>query len=133
MSREFRVSSRIFRHDAITLHSGAKEEDFEDFMKEELIPFFSETYRGPTRTTNAYLISQSLLKDTKGSREWLWVTAWESGNPEDVRGSYFEHTRIGDEIREDTQAMLKKLDYFGERTTEDVFSELDSNEVATNP
>ena len=119
----------VFRHDAITLQSGVKEEDFEKFMKEELIPYFSEQYRGPTRTSRADLKSQSLLKDAKGRRKWLWVTAWD-GSPESVRGSSFEHTRMN--RIEATEAMLKKLASFGKRTTEKVFSEQHSARVATN-
>jgi hypothetical protein len=120
---------RVFRHDEITLQSGVQEEDFETFMKKELIPYFSETYRGPTRTSKADLKSQSLLKDTKGRRKWLWVTAWD-GSPESVRGSSFEHTRINK--IEGTGPMLKKLAAFGKRTTEKVFSEVNSTRVATN-
>jgi len=120
---------RVVRHDVITLHSEVREEDFETFMKEELIPYFSERYRGPTRSSIADLQSQSLLKDTKGRRKWLWVTAWD-GSPDSVRGSSFEHTRMS--RIEGTETMLKKLESFGKRTTEKVFSELDSIEVATN-
>ncbi len=40
---------RVFRHDAITLHGEVREEDFERFMKEELAPYFSKQYKGPTR------------------------------------------------------------------------------------
>jgi hypothetical protein len=120
---------RVVRHDVITLHSEVQEEDFERFMKEELIPFFSERYRGPTRISVADIQSQSLLKDTKGRRKWLWVTTWH-GSPESVRGSSFEHTRM---IRiEETEAILKKLESFGRRTTEKVFNELDSTEVANH-
>jgi hypothetical protein len=121
--------SRVFRHDAITLQTGVKEEDFERFMKEELIPYFSETYRGPTRTSRADLRSQSLLKDTKGRRKWLWVTVWD-GNPESVRGSSFENTRMNRIVA--TAPKLKKLASFGKRTAEKVFSEIDSTEVGTN-
>ena len=121
--------SRVFRHDAITLQSGVSEEDFERFMKKELIPYFSEAYRGPTRASRADLKSQSLLKDAKGRRKWLWVTAWD-GSPESVRGSSFEHTRMN--RIEATEAMLKKLASFGKRTTEKVFSELHSARVGTN-
>ena len=118
--------SGIFRHDAITLQSGVREEDFEKFMKEELIPYFSEVYRGPTRASRADLKSQSLLKDAKVRRKWLWVTAWD-GSPESVRGSSFEHTRM---VRfEETEAMLKKLESFGERAAEKVFGELVEVEV----
>lgn len=120
--------SRVFRHDAVTLQSGVREEDFEKFMKEELIPYFSEVYRGPTRASRADLKSQSLLKDAKG-RKWLWVTAWD-GSPESVRGSAFEHTRMN--RIQATEAMLKKLASFGKRTTEKVFSELHSARVGTN-
>jgi hypothetical protein len=119
----------VFRHDVITLQSEVREEDFERFMKEELIPYFSERYRGPTRSSIADLKSQSLLKDTKSRRKWLWVTVWD-GSPESVRGSSFEHTRMS--RIEETEAMLKKLESFGKRTTEKVFSEVDSTEVATN-
>jgi hypothetical protein len=120
---------KVFRHDAITLQSGVKEEDFETFMKKELIPYFSETYRGPTRTSRADLKSQSLLKDAKGGRKWLWVTAWD-GSPDSVRGSSFENTRMNK--IEATGAMLKKLAAFGKRTTEKVFNEVASPKVATN-
>ena len=121
--------SRVFRHDAITLHSESKEEDFERFMTEDLIPYFSEKYRGPTRVSIADLKIQSLLRDTEDPRTWLWVTVWD-GSPESVRGSSFEHTRM---IRfEETEALLKKLESFGKRASEKVFSELVSTEVATN-
>ena len=122
--------ARAVRHDAITLQSEVREEDFERFMKEELIPYFSERYRGPTRASIADIKSQSLLKDTKGRRKWLWVTVWE-GNPENVRGPFFELTRMVGRM-EDTETILKKLESFGKRATEKVFSELDSTEVATN-
>lgn len=120
---------RVFRHDAITLQSGVREEDFEKFMKEELVPYFSEVYRGPTRTSRADLKRQSLLKDAKGRRKWLWITVWD-GSPESVRGSSFENTRMNK--IEATQAMLKKLASFGKRTTEKVFSEQHSAKVRTN-
>ncbi len=121
--------SRVFRHDAITLHSESKEEDFERFMTEDLIPYFSEKYRGPTRVSIADLKIQSLLRDAEDPRTWLWVTVWD-GSPESVRGSSFEHTRM---IRfEETEALLKKLESFGKRASEKVFSELVSTEVATN-
>jgi len=120
---------RIFRHDAITLRNEAREEDFERFMKEELVPYFSKRYQGPTRTSVADLKNQSLLKDSKGQRKYLWITVW-VGSPESVRGSSFENTRM---IRfEETEAMLKKLESFGKRSSEKVFSELVSIEVATN-
>lgn len=120
---------RVFRHDATTLHGEVREEDFERFMKEELAPYFSKRYKGPTRASVADLKNQSLLKDTKGRREYLWITVWD-GSPESVRGSSFENTRM---VRfEETEAMLKKLQSFGKRSSEKVFSELVSIEVATN-
>lgn len=120
--------SRVCRHDPITLHSEVREEDFESFMQEELLPYFSEWYKGPTRTSYADLKSQSFLKDAKDQRKYLWVTAWD-GSPESVQGSSFEYTRI---VRfEETEAMLKKLKSFGRRTVEDVFSEVVTIEVAT--
>jgi hypothetical protein len=121
--------SRVFRHETIMLHPEAREEDFERFMKKELIPYFSKQYRGPTRASIADLKSQSLLKSTKGRRKWLWVTAWD-GSPEAVRGSSFEHTRM---VKvEATKVLLKKLASFGKRTAKEVFSEIDSTKVPTN-
>lgn len=120
---------RVFRHDAITLHSTVKEEDFEKFMQDELVPFFSEHYRGPTRTSHADMTGQTLLKDTKGRRKYLWITVW-NGSPKEVRGAAFENTRM---IRmEATEAMLKKLESFAKRSTEKIFGELVSVEVDTN-
>ena len=119
---------KVFRNDAITLHREVSEENFERFIKEELVPYFSERYRGPTRTSRADLKSQSFLKDTKGRRKYLWITVWD-GSPESVRGATFENTRI---VKfKETEAMLKKLESFGKRTSEKVFSELISADVAT--
>ena len=118
----------VIRHDAITRHRAVKEEDFEQFMNKELLPYFSERYKGPTRVSRANLTHQSLLKDTKSQRKYLWVTVWD-GSPESVRGPSFEHTRM---IKfEETDALLKKLESFGTRSSEKVFSELDL-EIATN-
>ena len=121
----------VFRHDAITLHPGAREEEFERFMKDELVPFFSEHYKGPTRVSIADFKSHSLCKDTKDPRKYLWITVWD-GSPESVRGSSFEHTRMDSIGTEGTEAMLKKLESFSKRTAEKVFSELLSTQVATN-
>ena len=52
----------MVRHDAISLHSGTNEAAFESFMKDELIPFFSEHYKGPTRSSIADLKGQALLE-----------------------------------------------------------------------
>ncbi len=120
---------KVVRHDAITLNGEVKEEDFERFMKDELVPFFSKQYRGPTRASVADLKGQSLLKDAKDRRTYLWITKWD-GSRESVRGASFEHTRM---IRiGETDAMLKKLKAFGKRTTEKIFSELLSIQVGTN-
>jgi hypothetical protein len=120
---------KVVRHDAIALNREVKEEDFEKFMKDELVPFFSKQYKGPTRASVADLKGQSLLKDTKSRRKYLWITKWD-GSPDSVRGASFEHTRM---IRiGETDAMLKKLETFGKRTTEKIFSELLSIVVSTN-
>ena len=119
----------VVRHDAVTLRSGVKEEDFERFMHEEVVPYFSERYRGPTRSSRADLKRQSLLKDTRGRRRYLWVTVWD-GSPESVRGAAFEHARMS--RIEETDALLRKLDSFGKRSSEKVMSELMNTEVATN-
>jgi hypothetical protein len=111
--------STIIRHDAITLRSEVSEEDLERFMMEELIPYFSEWYRGPTRTSRAYLLNQSFLQDTQDQRKYQWVTVW-SGSEDSVQGSSFEHARMGGAI-EETKTMLKKLESFGWRTTVAMF------------
>ena len=118
-----------FRHDSITLHSGMKEEDFEKFMANELFPFFSEHYKGPTRTSIADLKGQSLFKSARGPGEYLWVTEWE-GSPESVGGASFEHARMI--AISATADMLKKLEAFSARKKEKVFMVLVSVEVATN-
>jgi hypothetical protein len=115
----------IIRHDHITLHSKAKEDEFEKFMREELVPHFSDHYKGPTRVSKADLKRQSLVKQNKGHK-YLWITEWD-GSPESVRGSTFENTRM---IKiAGTEAMLKNLESFGERAAEKVFSELVAVEV----
>ena len=68
------------RHDAITLHQEVSEEDFERFMREELVPYFNQAYQGPTRSSLADIIDQFLLKDTEDRRNYLWVTVWDVGN-----------------------------------------------------
>jgi hypothetical protein len=119
----------VIRHDAITLNSGVKPEDFEKFMGDELIPSFSEIYRGPTRASKADIKGQSLLKDAKGRRKYLWVTVWD-GNHDSVQGAAFQNARMNNIPA--TSAMLKKLEAFGSRTTEKIFDELVSVEVDTN-
>lgn len=123
--------AKTFRHDAISLLSGVKEEDFEKFMKDELIPFFSERYQGPTRASRADIKNQSLQKDSKGRGKYLWITVWD-GSPDSVRGASFENARMTDIHLKDTKAMLKKLESFGKRASEKVFSELISTRVTTN-
>lgn len=123
--------NHVSRHDAITLHQDVKKEDFEKFMKEELMPLFGRVYKGPTRSSKADLQSQSLLRDTKG-RKYIWTTVWE-GSLESVRGSSFENTRMSklDGMRE-ADTMLKKLDTFGKRAAEKVFSEVHHADVNRN-
>jgi len=115
----------IIRHDHITLHSKVKEDEFEKFMREELVQHFNDHYKGPTRVSKADLKRQSLLKQDKGHK-YLWITEWE-GSPESVRGSTFENTRMI--IITGTEAMLKKLESFGKRAAEKVFGELVAVEV----
>jgi hypothetical protein len=38
----------IIRHDHITLHMKVKEDGFEKFMREEVVPHFGDHYKGPT-------------------------------------------------------------------------------------
>ena len=79
----------MVRHDTVNLHNRRDEAAFESFMKDELIPFFSEHYKGPTRTSIADLKSQAFLKDTQHPHRYLWITVW-NGSPEAIRGSSFE-------------------------------------------
>lgn len=125
--------TRVLRHDAITLHTeGASESDFERFMQDELFPLFAETYQGPVRTSVADLNGQSLLKDAKIRRKYLWVTVW-SGSPDSVRGATFPDVRsVKTDATEATLRVLKKLDSFGERSVEHVFQESLSMDVTTN-
>jgi len=119
----------FFRHDTITLHSGVKESDFEQFMTNDLLPFFSEHYKGPTRTSRADIKGQSLLKAVGRPREYLWITSWD-GSAESVSGASFEHARMTP--TEATDAMLKKLETLGKRASEHLFAERASIVVVTN-
>lgn len=119
----------LFRHDPITLHAGAVEADFERFMSDELMPFFSEHYKGPTRASRADIRGQSLLQATGRAREYLWITSWD-GSAESVAGPGFEQARM---VKVDaTDAILKKLETFGKRGTEHLFAERSSVVLATN-
>ena len=111
------------RHDAITLHQEVSEENFESFMREELVPYFNEAYTQSTRVTVALIRYQFLLKDYEDRRKYMWVTVWDTGNafPEVLRGS-FEGTRMGHQL-EETETMLKRLETFGKRRPEKVFAE----------
>jgi hypothetical protein len=126
------MTSRVIRHDTITLRSGVKEEGFEQFMREELVPHFSEAFKGPTRSSKADLKNQSLCKDTKTRGKFLWITAWD-GEVESVCGSSFENARMSRTgFTDATETLLKKLESFGKHATETVFIELVSTEVAAN-
>ena len=118
--------SRVFRHDAITLHQEVSEEDFERFMKEELVPYFNNAYTGPTRVSIADIIDQFLLKDTEDRRKYLWVTVWLAGDFPEVVGGSFEGARMGGRPGEETAAMLKRLETFGKRSPEKVFADLEA-------
>ncbi|MFN0122354.1 MAG: hypothetical protein ACKV2V_17810 [Blastocatellia bacterium] len=121
--------SRVFRHDPITLLPGVSPEDFERFMQNELMPFFSDRYGGPTRSSVADLKGQSFLKVARTSRKYLWVTIWD-GTEDSARGASFENTRM---IRMTaTEAILKKLDALGKRGPEKIFREFAAVKVPTN-
>jgi len=60
----------VFRNDPIKLHIGVKEDDFERFAAEELLPFFGKKYAGPAGNAQAFLASQRLLKGTKDRRKY---------------------------------------------------------------
>jgi len=113
----------LFRNDPIKLRTGVKEDDFEKFMAEELLPFFGKKYAGPTRITQAFLTRQSLLKDTKDQRKYRWLTVW-SGQAEHVQGSSFELVLAEDEKSTETEAILKKLESFGKRFPASLLTEM---------
>ena len=83
---------KVFRHDSITLRSGVNEADFERFMTDELLPYFSENYKGPTRASRADIKGQTLLKSA-GARKYLWSTSWDGGAAA-VAGATFEQARM---------------------------------------
>ena len=120
---------RLIRHDTVTLHADSAEQAFEDFMRNELLPYFGNAYRGPTRVSVADLKRQSLLKDARLPRRYLWVTEWE-GSTEAVAGASFADARMMKMPA--TDAMLKRLEGYGRRGAAKVFRELASADVATN-
>jgi hypothetical protein len=112
-----------FRNDPIKLRTGVKEEAFERFVTEELFPFFSKKYAGPTMNMHAFLTSQSLLKGTKDRRKYRWLTVW-SGPAERVQGSSFELVLVEDNNSTETEDMLKKLESFGNRLPASILTEV---------
>jgi hypothetical protein len=118
----------LIRHDVIKLHDGASAASFETFIKDELMPFFSQRYKGPTRISIADIKSQSLLK-LSGGRAYLWATEWD-GPAEAISGAGFEGARM--QKLPQTAAMLKKLRVYGKRARCKIFDELASVKVRTN-
>ncbi|MGH7450893.1 MAG: hypothetical protein ACRENG_06085 [bacterium] len=112
-----------FRNDLIKLRTGVKEEAFERFVAEELFPFFSKKYAGPTMNTHAFLTSQSLLKGTKDRRKYRWLTVW-SGPAERVEGSSFDRVLVENNRSTETEDMLKKLESFGNRLPASILTEV---------
>ncbi len=113
----------VFRNDPIKLHTGVKEENFERFMAEELLPFFGKKYAGLTGNTQAFLASQCLLKGTKDRRKYQWLTVW-NGPAERVQGSSFELALVEDNKSTETEVVLKKLESFGRRFPASVLAEV---------
>jgi len=115
--------NKVFRNDPIKLRTGVKEEDFERFMAEELLPFFGKKYAGPTRNTHVFLTGQSLLKGTKDRRKYQWLTVW-SGPAERVQGSAFELVLMEHNKSTETEALLKKLESFGTHFPASILTEV---------
>jgi hypothetical protein len=119
----------IQRHETVALHSGASAADFESFVTGELIPFFSEHFKGPTRASIADIKGQSFANDVKHKGHYLWVTEWD-GNSDVLLGKTFEGARM---IGVDGLAdILKKLESFGSRSAATVFDEFANVVVGTN-
>jgi hypothetical protein len=117
------------RHDAITLHSETNVDEFIKFVNDELIPYFTDRYKGPTRSSRADIKHQTVLQDAENPRKFVWVTAWD-GSAESVSGSSFERARMSTVA--ETETLLKKIDTFGKRSAEKVFNEEISVEVGPN-
>ncbi|GEM_PF-2294617 len=113
----------VFRNDPIKLNTGVKEENFERFMAEELLPFFGKKYAGPTGNTQAFLTSQSLIKGTKDRRKYQWLTVW-SGPAERVEGASFDRLLVEDDKSAETEVVLKKLESFGKRFPASILTEV---------
>jgi hypothetical protein len=113
----------VFRNDPIKLRTGVKEDDFERFMAEELLPFFGKKYAGPTKNARAFLTGQSLLKGTRDQRKYQWLTVW-SGPADHIQGSSFELVLVEDNTSTETEALLKKLESFGKRFPASILTEV---------
>ena len=121
--------SNTIRHDAIALNAGADADAFERFMTRELMPHLAERFKGPTRSSNADLKAQSLLRNAKSARKFLLVTVWD-GAAASVAGATFENARMSTVAQ--TGALLKRLDAVAKRSAEKVFVEMVSTVVPTN-
>lgn len=122
----------LIRHDTIKLLPGVTESEFEQFMTRDLIPYISEAFKGPTRSSVADIKAQSLLKATGDARQYLWVTTWD-GSTRGVEGENFESARMSPTTATSgVEFMLRKLDRFGRRAGSHVFDEQASVGVATN-
>jgi hypothetical protein len=113
----------VFRNDPIKLHTGVKEDDFERFAAEELLPFFGKKYAGSAGNAQASLASQRLLKGTKDRRKYQWLTVWR-GPAERVQGLSFELVLVDDDKFTETEDVLKKLESFGQRFPASILAEV---------
>lgn len=121
--------SHTIRHDSIALIPGADAAEFERFITAELMPHFAVRFKGPTRSSNADLKAQSLLRDSKSARKFVLVTEWDGAAPS-VAGAGFENARMSNVAQ--TGELLKKLETYGKRSAEKVYSEIAQSEVGTN-
>jgi enterochelin esterase-like enzyme len=119
----------VFRNDPIKLRTGVREEDFERFVAEELLPFFGKKYAGSASNSQTFLASQSLLKGTRDPRKYQWITVW-SGPAERIQGASFELVLVEDNKPTETEALLKKLESFGQRFPASVLAEVAKQSAA---
>lgn len=108
----------LYARSQLTSYRG---QEFEKFLRDERLPCFSDTYRGPNRTSIADLKGQSFLKDAKGQLRYLWVTGCE-GSLDAVESTSFEGARMVKEAA--TSPMLKRLNGYGKRSTKKLFREI---------
>lgn len=106
------MSIEVIRHDVIRLGPSIDSKIFEEFMRSELMPFFTAVHGQNNRVNYAVLEQQALLRTSGDERSYLWFTSW-SGEAKRLKGRPFEGARVVGGA--DTRPVLAKLGQFGRR------------------